>query len=139
MRIKVTSVDHNPPELDAQLPFTFRTVRALPGPKRDEHFLGKLDRPLIWAKAGEQVAVDHLVVWARWQDTRIQPGMIGLPIGIAYVVDPSQIGDARFDLGKCEYVAIGTARDTKWPLFLMASPIRGIWRWLKGARPPPSS
>jgi hypothetical protein len=124
LRVKVTSVDYSPPELDAQVPFTFTILRAMPGPKRDEHFLGKLDRPLIWSNGDVEVEIDHLVVWARWQDTRIQPGMRGLPIGIAYVVDRSQIDDAHFSLDKCDYVAIGTASDTRWPLVLLGERLR---------------
>jgi hypothetical protein len=35
--------------------------------------------------------------------------MNDLPVGIAYVTDESITADARLDMGKCEYVAIGAA------------------------------
>jgi hypothetical protein len=112
MKLTVTMVDHAPAELDEQVPFTFELLRPIPGPKRSGYWLGALDRPLVRIIDNHERQIDHVVVWARWQGTQIGPGFKNLPIGIAYVTDPTQLDDANVSFEKCEYVAIGTAHET---------------------------
>jgi hypothetical protein len=109
MELTVTSVDYAPPELDAQVPFHVRLLRSLPGPDRPDYWLGALSRPLVWIDDNIEREVRHLVLCARWQGTQIEPAVENLPVGIAYVVDDTQLTDTAVDFGKCRYVAIGLA------------------------------
>lgn len=38
--------------------------------------------------------------------------MENLPIGIAYVIDQSALGDQHLDFAKCKYIAIGLCTET---------------------------
>ena len=109
MRLMVMDVDHSPPELAEQAPFTLQLLRQLPGPDRSDYWLGVLDRPLRWIDGGEERSVTHLLVAARWAGTRIEPLVRNLPVNIAYVTDMTQLDDDRVDFQKSRYVAIGTA------------------------------
>jgi hypothetical protein len=104
----VTSVDHNPAELEDQVPFSLTLLRSLPGPDRN-YWLGALDRPLRWLDEGAEREVHHLIVGERWEGTQFQPGVQSIPVNLAYVVDPSQVDDDAVSFGKCRYVAIGAA------------------------------
>jgi hypothetical protein len=119
MKLKVTSVDYEPSELKDQVPFKVKLLRLLPGPHRPVHgphrpdyWLGELLKPLFWMNGNQRVQIDHVVLWARWQDTQIAPFIRYLPIGIAYVIDPTQITDETVNFDKCKYVAIGVAHET---------------------------
>jgi hypothetical protein len=113
MKLKVTSVDHEPSELKEQVPFKVKLLRRLPGPPpRPEYWLGELLKPLFWINDNHRVQIDHVVLWARWQDTQIAPFARYLPIGIAYVTDPTQLTDDTVSFDKCTYVAIGVAHET---------------------------
>jgi hypothetical protein len=109
MIVLVSSVDYNPPELNEQVPFRFTLLRMLPGPDRPDYWLGSLDTPIRWLDDDRERFVEHLVVCARWAGTEIGPGFQNLPIGIAYVTDPTQLDDADMRFDKCRYVAIGVA------------------------------
>jgi hypothetical protein len=109
MKLTVTWVDYNPPELERMLPVAVTLLRELPGPDRPDYWLGKLENPVAWTKEGDHIVVDHIVVCARWQGTRIEPLARDLPINIAYVIDPSQIEDPSLNFAKTEFVAIGGA------------------------------
>ena len=113
MKLTVTMVDYNPPDLNDQVPFSFALVRQIPGPDRPDYWLGRLDSPLRWVDEGRERQVEYVVVSARWQGTQIEPRVEHLPIGIAYVTDPSQMDDAELSFDKCRYVAIGTASETE--------------------------
>ena len=110
MRLTISDVDYAPADLGPQAPFAVDLIRELPGPDRPDYWLGKLTRPLRWNREGEGREVTHLVLAARWQGTRIGRDR-QLPVGIAYVTDPTLLPDARVDFGKCSYVAIGMARE----------------------------
>jgi hypothetical protein len=108
----VTSVDYAPPELHEQLPFKVNLLRLLPGPDRADYWLGEVLKPLFWINENHRTEIGHVIVCARWQDTQIEPHVTSLPIGIAYVTDPSQVFDETVNFGKCKYVAIGMAHET---------------------------
>jgi hypothetical protein len=109
MRIRVTSVDYAPPELNEQRPFEAQLLKKLPGKDRDDYWVAVLVKPLKWVSAGGEREVKHIIVTARWQGTQIGQGMKGLPMGIAFVTDDSVLSDSILDFRKCVYVAIGVA------------------------------
>jgi hypothetical protein len=113
MKLTVTTVDYNPPELSEQVPFSFAIIRMLPGLDRPDYWLGQLDEPLRWIDDDHERSVDYVVVSARWQGTQIEPHMSNTPIGIAYVTDPSQIAEPSLSFDKCKYVAIGIASEVE--------------------------
>jgi hypothetical protein len=112
MELAVTVVDYAPPELNEQVPFKIKLLRMLPGQDRPDYWLGELAKPLFWLKANHRIQIDHVVVYARWQGMQIEPRVQHLPIGIAYVTDPSQVAADTLDFDKCQYVAIGLAHET---------------------------
>jgi len=112
VELTVTGVDYAPPELNEQVPFKIKLLRPIPGPDRPDYWLGEVLPPLFWMKDNHRIEIAHLILCARWQGTRIEPDVRDLPIGIAYVTDPSQLADQSVDFGKCEYVAIGFAHET---------------------------
>ncbi len=112
MELTVTGVDYAPPELDQQVPFKVKLLRLIPGLDRPDYWLGEVLRPLLWIKNNQRIEITHLILCARWQGTRIEPDVHDLPIGIAYVTDPSQLNDPSVDFEKCAYVAIGFAHET---------------------------
>lgn len=111
MELTVTSVDYAPRELDEQVPFKAKLLRLLPGPDRPDYWLGEVSPPLFWIKNNHRIEVGYVIVCARWQGTQIEPRVRDLPIGIAYVTDPSQLADESVHFEKCEYVAIGLAHE----------------------------
>lgn len=113
MKLTITSVDYNPPELTDQVPFNLSIIRMLPGPDRPDYWLGKLDKPIRWISDKHEREVEYLTVCARWQGTQIEPNISDMPIGIAYVVDPTQVDDRAVDFEKCKYVAIGVASEVE--------------------------
>ena len=113
MRIRITSVDYAPPELDAQLPIEAELLRVIPGPDRSDYWIAAVSKPIRWAREGKELSVAHIIVTARWQGTQIGPGMEQLPIGIAYVVDESVLRDSSLDFKKCAYVAIGIGEELR--------------------------
>jgi len=95
------------------VPLTITLIREIPGPDRPDYWLGELRQPLHWvSKEDGSFEISHLVVASQWEGTRIRPGVMRLPIGIAYVTDPSLLDDERLDLSKIRYVATGVADDT---------------------------
>jgi hypothetical protein len=112
MRITVTTVDHAPQELRDQLPLVIDLLREIPGDDRPDYWLGKVQRPIGWLVENLPRQVTHVVVAARWEGIRIEPGVESLPVGIAYVTDPSVLADDRLDFTKCSYVTIGLCTET---------------------------
>lgn len=113
MRIRITSVDYAPPELEAQTPIDAELLKAIPGPDRADYWIAAVTKPIRWVRDRTELSVTHIIVTARWQGTQIGPGMQQLPIGIAYVVDESVLGDSSLDLKKCAYVAIGIGEELR--------------------------
>jgi hypothetical protein len=112
MELTITYVDYAPPELYEQVPFKIRLLRIIPSTGRSDYWMAQMVDPLLWVNGQERLQIDHVVVWARWRGTQIVPFVRDLPIGIAYVTDPTQITAARLDVNKCRYVAIALANDT---------------------------
>ena len=113
MKLLVTSVDYNPPELADQVPFALVLGRQIPGPDRPDYWIGKPDKPIRWFDEKRERLIGTIVVCARWAGTEIGADFINLPIGIAYVTDPTLMADESLDFSKCRYVAIGTASVTQ--------------------------
>ena len=113
MKLTVTSVDYNPPELNEQVPFSFKLLRMIPGPDRPDYWLGLLDRPLSWIDGNQERVVKHVIVCARWQGTQIGALVQNLPVGVAYVTDATQVDDPSVSFDKCRYIAIGIAHETE--------------------------
>ena len=112
MKLTISSVDYAPKELDEQTPFTVTLLREIPGRDRADYWLGVLDTPLRWNHENQDRVIAHVVLAARWQDTRIEPGAKRLHVNIAYVTDESLLDDKALAFSKCAYVAIGTCDDT---------------------------
>ena len=112
-RFRVTSVDYEPADLAAQVPFEGTLLRAIPGPDRPDYWLAQLAKPLVWDDNGRKQSISHLILSARYEGQTIQRGFPRLTIGIAYVTDSSLLSDAKLDFAKCRYVAIGEAEGIK--------------------------
>lgn len=112
MELTVTGVDYAPPELNEQVPFKIKLLRPIPGDDRPDYWLGEVLPPLLWIKDNHRIEINHLIICARWQGTRIEPHVQDLPIGIAYITDPTQLADPTVHFEKCNYVAIGFAHET---------------------------
>ncbi len=112
MRLTIKSLDYAPEDLYPQEPIDVELLRELAGPDRPDYWLARSERPIYWMHDNHQKTITHLILAARWQGTRIQPGIEHLPVGIAFVLDDSVLTDAVLDLQKCYYSAIGIAYDT---------------------------
>ncbi len=112
MQLTITTVDYAPEDLYEQVPFVVDLIRQVPGNDRPDYWVGALQVPIRWLVDNQVREVTHLIVAARWQGTAIAPGAENLPVGIAYVTDPSVLNDEHLDLAKCAYVAIGISTDT---------------------------
>ena len=113
MRLSILSVDYAPEELHEQTPFSIKLLRQVPGPDRPDYWLGELEQPLKWLYDNHFQEITHVVVAARWVGTQIEPHASNLPIGLAYVLDRSQLDAASLDFAKCKYVAIGLATEVE--------------------------
>ena len=113
MQLTITSVDYAPEDLYDQVPLVVDLIREIPGDDRPDYWLGSVQRPIRWLVDNHVRQVTHLVLAARWQGTAIVAGVESLPVGIAYVTDQSVLDDARLDLTKCAYVAIGLSTETR--------------------------
>ena len=109
MKVNVTSVDHAPPELEAQTPSQLELLRKIPGSDRPDCWIGIAAKPIRSLREGREMQVTHVIIWPRWQGTQIGSGTKQMPIGIAYVTDISVLDDSFLDFKKCAYVAIGVA------------------------------
>jgi hypothetical protein len=109
MHAIVRSVDYAPPDLYDQVPFEAELFRELPGPNRNDYWLGRLKRPLSYTKDGEQRMVRHVVLASRYVGESIYRGVGRIVVGITYVLDDSQMDLPAVDMTKCLYAAIGEA------------------------------
>ncbi len=112
MELTITGVDYAPPELGDQTPIIVSLLREIPGDDRPDYWLGEVSVPIRWINENHELKITHLVLAARWEDTRIEPNAKDLPIGIAYVTDESLLRDEKLDLKKCTFVAIGISHET---------------------------
>jgi len=95
------------------VPLTVTLLRELPGPDRPDYWLGELRQSLVWvSETDETFEISHLVLASQWEGTAIHAGVKRVPVGVAYVTDPSLLEDDRLDIEKIRYVATGVADDT---------------------------
>lgn len=106
-RFSLTSVDHAPEDLYAQVPCDGALVRRMAGRDRADYWLARLDRPVRWRDEAAERVVDHLVLAARYAGQTIDAPFDDLVVGIAFVVDPTLVDDATMTMAKTRYVAIG--------------------------------
>jgi len=112
VQLTISTVDYAPEELHEQTPLVVDLLRELPGDDRPDYWLGAARTPIRWIHESLERQITHLVLAARWEGTRIEPGANDLPVGIAFVTDQSLLDDQRLDFSKCAYVAIGLSTET---------------------------
>ena len=112
MDLIIESVDYAPNELYGQVPLRISLLREIPGPDRPDYWIGAAVIPIQWIENNLEKEITHVVLAARWVGTRIEPGVQHLPVGIAYVTDPSLLEDQQLDFKKCRYIAIGLSHDS---------------------------
>lgn len=124
--VHVPRFDSAPEELGWQLPINGELYRLMPGSDRPDYSLVVLTRPLHFypqqgfdlsrvgpdqrvedRKGRTMVRVQALLVCARFVGQQLHPGMVDLPINVAYVIDTSLARDERVDFGKIEYAGVG--------------------------------
>lgn len=113
MELTVRGLDFASGNRSDQGPLTVTLLRELPGPDRPDYWLGALNEPLHWVSDSDgPFEISHVVLAAQWEKTRIHAGVSRLPVGVAYVTDPSLLEDDQLDVAKVHYVATGVADDT---------------------------
>lgn len=125
-RIVLDKCDIGPDDLPEQLPLGGELIRVLEGPDRPDYCLVRPERAIAFRPPagfdlskvrpdliggllgfeGQLVRVPALIVAARMLHEQIQPSSRNLPVGLAYVIDPSQIQDSRLSFEKIHYAAI---------------------------------
>jgi hypothetical protein len=112
MDLTIRSVKYAAGDKSDQIPLRITLLREIPGPDRPDYWLGALQEPFHWeSKEDGPFEISHLVIAAQWEGTGVQPGITRLPVGVAYVVDPSLLEDEVLDLDKVRYVAHAVADD----------------------------
>ena len=125
----IDSVDLAPPELAAQLPIRGELRRVIPGPDRPDYCLATLDIPIVFRpradfdlsrvetgflgrdEAGPFVYVPAVIVAARIAGQQLHPGMKGLQVALAYVIDNTIGRDDVVDFAKLHYAAVAVISD----------------------------
>ena len=123
MELSLRSVAFKTGDKSDPIPLKVTLLRQIAGPDRPDYWLGKLQKPFQWISGSEPGAfeIEYLVLATQWQETSIRRGVTRLPVGIAYVIDPTLIEDRELDLDKIRYVADGIADDPDAP------PPSGSW------------
>lgn len=125
-KVRITRFDDGPDELTWQLPVTGELYRLMPGPDRPDYSFMLLERPLLFYpsegmdvdRVGDErfvedrrgrrmIEVHALLLTARFVGQQLHPGMVELPVNVAYVLDQSLAQDASVDLAKIAYAAVG--------------------------------
>lgn len=125
-RVKITGFETAPDELTWQLPVRGELYRLMPGPDRPDYSLMVLERPLLFyppegldlehvgverlvedRQGRRMVEVHALVLAALFVGQQLHPGMVDLPVHVAYVMDQSLAQDTSVDLAKIAYAAVG--------------------------------
>jgi hypothetical protein len=120
----VTALDGAPDEIAAQAPLDGELLRAIPGADRPDYCLVILDRALRVhpgadldvGRVAEQldsdgrplVEVRAVVVVARFAGERITPGVRGLAVDLALVLDDTTLRDEVLDFAKVLPVGVAT-------------------------------
>lgn len=125
-RVRLTALEGAPVELTWQLPLRGELHRLMPGPDRPDYSLMLLERPLLFyptdatnlervsperlvedRRGRRMVEVHALVLTARFVGQQLHPGMVDLPVNVAYVMDQSLAQDESVDPEKIAYAAVG--------------------------------
>lgn len=124
--VHLSRFDLAAPELTWQLPVNGELYRLMPGSDRPDYSLMVLSRPLHFyvpsgfdiervdpgqrvpdRKGRPMVRVHALVVCARFVGQQLHPGMLDVPVNIAFVIDNSLARDETVDFAKIEYAGAG--------------------------------
>ena len=112
MDLIIRSVKYAPGDKSDHVPLRVTVLRQIPGSDRPDYWLGAVQEPFHWVSNEDgPFEIAHLVFAAQWEGTAVRPGITRLPVGIAYVVDPSLLDDDLLDLDKIRYVAHAVADD----------------------------
>ncbi len=125
-KVRIIRFDDAPEELSWQVPVRGELFRLMPGPDRPDYSVMLLEHPLRFypvegfdlARIGtdrlvedrqgrRMVAVHALVLTARYVGQQLHPGMVDLPVNVAYVLDHSLVEDSAVDLAKIEFAGVG--------------------------------
>lgn len=113
MELTISNLDFAPGAKSDPEPFVVTLLRELPGPDRPDYWLAELHEPIHWtSEEGDTFDIGHVVLATRWENTSISEGATRVPIGVAYVTDPSLVKEDGLDLAKIHYVAGAVADDT---------------------------
>ena len=117
MDLRLRSVAFKTGDKSDDIPLKVTLLRQIPGPDRPDYWIGALEKPFKWISGSEPGAfeITHLILATQWEETSVRPGVTRLPVGIAFVVDPSLLDDRELDLEKIRYVADGVADDPDAP------------------------
>jgi hypothetical protein len=124
--VTITRFEQAPDELTWQVPLRGELHRLMPGPDRPDYSLMLLEKPLLFYPSAEldrarigadrlvedrrgraMVQVHALVLCARFVGQQLHPGMVDLPVNVAYVIDQSLARDASVDPAKIAYAGGG--------------------------------
>lgn len=108
MKAEIRRVE-GPDELIEQVPFSLSLERQLPGPGRPDYWLARLDRPLTVSSHGRPVQIRWVVLAAHFRGQTISPTAGDVAVGLAYVLDETQLELEALDMNKCLYVALADA------------------------------
>jgi hypothetical protein len=112
MDLTIRSVKYAKGDKSDQIPLRVTLLRQLPGPDRPDYWIGQVKEPFEWTgKEDGQMTITHLVLASQWENTRVSEGVTRLPVGIAYVIDPSLLDDDELDIDKIRFVAHAVADD----------------------------
>lgn len=119
-----------PAELRDELPLVATVLRVIPGPQgRGEFWCVRLERPVKYRigdafdttrcqseflgndSAGQFLWIQIIVVSAHHPGQRIQPGITGMQVDVAYVVDLTLGQDSALDPVKVDYAGIAIVDD----------------------------
>ncbi len=119
-----------PAELRDELPLVATVLRVVPGPQgRGEFWCARLERPVKYRigdvfdtrrcqpeslgndSAGPFLWIQIIVMSAHHPGQRIQPGITGMQVDVAYVVDLTLGQDSALDPAKVDYAGIAIVDD----------------------------
>jgi hypothetical protein len=115
MRLSIDSFDCAFVEIEKAAPIQVLLLRQLPGRDRSDYWLGQLEIPLQVPISGEPQTVTYVIVASRWVGHPIRPGILGVPINLAFVLDESQVDEETVNFSKSRFVAIGSADEVSAP------------------------
>jgi hypothetical protein len=120
-----------------RIPLRVTLLRQFPGPDRPDYWIGEVKEPFEWtSKEDGQLTITHLVLASQWEDTGVSEGVARLPVGVAFVVDPSLLDDEDLHIEKIRFVAHGVADDPEAvdPVESLVSRVTGTIAGMFGKR-----